>query len=199
MFKFGLKEQIAVLAIIPIVAIVFLSSQQILSQYNIVSKMAKLGAQVSLEEKISVFIHELQKERGASAGHLASKGARFKKVLTRQRKMTDSKSAIYKIATHEKLKLMIESLKNTRKQIDTFNISAKKAFTYYSRLIDNLHKINQAFATSNIKLIKIINSYKFFTMYKEYAGQERALLNEVFSRDMLKIEEYKVLSRIESG
>jgi hypothetical protein len=41
----------------------------------------------TLSSKLSLYIHETQKERGASAGFLGSKGKKFTSILPNQRKL----------------------------------------------------------------------------------------------------------------
>jgi methyl-accepting chemotaxis protein len=46
---------------------------------------------VVLNTKISLLLHETQKERGASAGYLGSKELKFKEDLLKQRTLTDAR------------------------------------------------------------------------------------------------------------
>lgn len=47
---------------------------------------------ILLSNKISLIIHELQKERGSSSGFIGSKGdEKFKQILDTQRKLSDDK------------------------------------------------------------------------------------------------------------
>ncbi|NNE88012.1 MAG: nitrate- and nitrite sensing domain-containing protein, partial [Silicimonas sp.] len=46
---------------------------------------------VSIATVVGALTHELQKERGASAGFIASEGAEFRSILTDQRKLSDEK------------------------------------------------------------------------------------------------------------
>ena len=46
-----------------------------------------------LSQKLSLLIHETQKERGASAGFLGSKGTKFVDIMPKQRINTDDKNA----------------------------------------------------------------------------------------------------------
>jgi len=50
---------------------------------------------VELSVKLSNVLHELQKERGASAGFLSSKGSKFSDTLLNQKKLTDEKLSIF--------------------------------------------------------------------------------------------------------
>ncbi len=58
-----------------------------------VDEMAELGRTADLTTGISSLVHELQKERGATALFLGSRGTRFKAPLRVQRTATDQRSA----------------------------------------------------------------------------------------------------------
>ena len=45
-----------------------------------------------LSQKLSLLIHETQKERGASAGFIGSKGSKFTQILPKQRVLTDKRN-----------------------------------------------------------------------------------------------------------
>ena len=55
------------------------------------SKLKKLDRLVEFSAKISLLVHETQKERGMSAGYLGSKGKKFADKLPSQRALTDNR------------------------------------------------------------------------------------------------------------
>lgn len=52
-------------------------------------RLAQTMTLIELSEKLSLFIHETQKERGMSAGFLGSSGKKFGDTLVSQRSLTD--------------------------------------------------------------------------------------------------------------
>ncbi len=48
-----------------------------------------------LSQKLSLMVHETQKERGASAGFIGSKGEKFIQELPKQRLLTDKRITEY--------------------------------------------------------------------------------------------------------
>ena len=78
--KLGL---IAGLVITFSIIVVGLAVSKALTERNAVTQAQKLNI---LSQKLSLLIHETQKERGASAGFLGSKGTKFVEILPKDRK-----------------------------------------------------------------------------------------------------------------
>ena len=95
MFKFlkrlSISNKIKLLTIIPLIFIIVLAIDIIYESYSKKVKLDMVNQVVILNTKISLLLHETQKERGASAGYLASKGVKFKDTLSKQRKLTDTR------------------------------------------------------------------------------------------------------------
>jgi methyl-accepting chemotaxis protein len=89
--KFSIKVKLALLVIIPIIALTIIAGNSILSSINKLSSYSKLEVAVNLSTKISKLVHETQKERGATAGFVGSGGKKFIDILPAQRLDTDKK------------------------------------------------------------------------------------------------------------
>ncbi|WP_416829653.1 nitrate- and nitrite sensing domain-containing protein, partial [Helicobacter ganmani] len=87
--KVGVK--LICLMLIPLITLIAFSLVLVSERYRIAQESALLKHGVTLATKISLVIHELQKERGTSAGFLGSKGQDFKEALQNQRKLSDEK------------------------------------------------------------------------------------------------------------
>ena len=151
-----------------------------------------------LSVKLSLLIHETQKERGASAGFLGSKGTKFVTILPKQRVHTDDKYAnlqtylgtINMETFPAELKQSITDLKNDmskitliRSRVDSQAISVKEEVTYYTSMnskILNIVSLTAKLATTQ-ELVKSLSSYTNFLKSKERAGIERAVLSSTFA------------------
>ena len=157
----------------------------------------------TLAGKLSLFIHETQKERGASAGFLGSKGKKFTDILPKQRKLTDGKLAILKTNISSiDLESFSSSLKNEiskvlsmsaqipsiRKRVDAQSISVKDSVAFYTTL--NKHILNVTSLTAKLasspELVKALSAYSNFLKSKERAGIERAVMSATFAHDSFK-------------
>lgn len=154
----------------------------------------------TLSQKLSLLIHETQKERGASAGFLGSSGKQFGDILPKQRTATTQEYSALKeyIASlelssfSEKLTEQITSLRadmdridTIRSQVDALSINAKDAVAYYTNMnakILNIVSLSAKIAASP-ELVKALDAYSNFLKSKERAGIERAVMSATFASD----------------
>lgn len=84
-----ISTKLQLLLLLPILGLIFLSSIISLERYTNYTKFQKLDELVNLSIKITSLVHELQKERGMTAGFLGSKGIKFKDKLPLQKELTN--------------------------------------------------------------------------------------------------------------
>jgi len=153
-----------------------------------------------LSQKLSLLIHETQKERGASAGFIGSKGSKFIEILPKQRKSTNEQNSVLNdyIATLDfstfsnELKSKIAAFKSDmnriisiRSQVDALSISVKDEVNYYTNMnkkILNIISLTAKLANTQ-ELVKALTTYTNFLKSKERAGIERAVLSGTFAAD----------------
>ena len=188
---------IAFMVILFSVVVVGLAINKAYTQRSGVLQAQKLNI---LSQKLSLVIHETQKERGASAGFIGSKGSKFKEILPKQRNATDSKynelttytSTLDLSNFPTELSSEISSFNSAmgkitqiRNQVDNLSISVKDEVAYYTKMnasILNIVSLTAKLATSQ-ELVKALSSYTNFLKSKERAGIERAVLSATFGAD----------------
>lgn len=74
MIRFTIKAKIMLLAILPIIAVLFFSITGIAEKVTLLRDVGDSEVLTILAVKTSAFIHETQKERGMTAGFLGSSG-----------------------------------------------------------------------------------------------------------------------------
>ena len=153
-----------------------------------------------MSQKLSLLIHETQKERGASAGYIGSKGKKFATILPTQRSATDSRyeelqSYIKSIDLNsfsEELRSDIagvsanmQRISQVRSRTDNLSISIKDEVAFYSSMNAKILDIVALTAklSDSQKLVKALNTYSNFLKSKERAGVERAVLSATFAAD----------------
>jgi len=154
----------------------------------------------TLSQKLSLVIHETQKERGASAGFIGSDGKQFGDILPKQRISTTKE--------YENLKVYLNSLdldffpKELKDEISAFNeymakiehvrskitdlsMSAKEVVSYYTEMNSKILNITSLSAklANSAELVKALDAYSNFLKSKERAGVERAVLSSTFAAD----------------
>ncbi len=151
-----------------------------------------------LSQKLSLFIHETQKERGASAGFLGSKGKKFTQILPKQRVLTNDRNKqlqayLSTLNLHlfsNELKTKISSLQSDiskinkiRSSVDSLVIGVKSEVAYYSGM--NKKALDIVALTAKLantpELVKALDAYTNFLKSKERAGIERAVLSNTFA------------------
>ena len=186
------------LLLLPILGIIILSVKISLDRYNEYIQYNMLNHSVILSNKITTLVHELQKERGMTAGFLGSKGEKFKIELPKQRLLSNKKKEQLHSFMNEinikdydkKYQDLVKSafdklskLQSMRSDISSMNITGKTAITYYTNMNSNFLEIvrkSSSFST-NTDMAQQLNSYTNFLLAKERAGIERAIGAVTFS------------------
>lgn len=199
--NFRIRTKMLIFMVIPLVTLIILSSLLIVERFSVYQESKLLNNGILLSEKISLVIHELQKERGSSLGFLGSKGGEeFGKVLQAQRKLSDEKIAqlreflkyfsidSYPQALQVSLKKSIEEINKittTRTKVDSLNVNINEVLGYYSGTISLGIKsvVEVANISTNNEITRGLVAYINFLNAKENAGQERAVLSNTFSAD----------------
>ena len=173
---------------------------QSLEKKTTLERVEKLN---TLSSKLSLFIHETQKERGASAGFIGSNGKKFTTILPKQRKLTDEKLKLLKtnISTldlnhfstnlrNELATIMSLSSKipEIRVKVSNLTISTKDSVDFYTDLNDHILKVVSLTAklADSPELVKALSAYSNFLKSKERAGLERAVLSATFANNSFK-------------
>ncbi len=160
----------------------------------------KTKQNVKLSVALSNLVHETQKERGATAGFIGSKGKKFITKLPAQRLLTNKKldialKTLKQVGTKylnseakmylNKALVQLKRLENIRKNVDQFSIGGAKAIGYYT----NMHAIfiNMIGAVTKdattVHEARDLSAWYNFIMSKERAGIERAVMSNSFARN----------------
>lgn len=199
--RFTLIQQIIIISVIPILTILFFAYSIIDREYSAYVSTDKLQSALEISFATTNLVHELQKERGLTAGFLASKGKSFSNELQAQRKISDEKRNILKgIYTNSKLSVFtnefispvgegmkqLEDLDRTRSQISSQSIAIADALKYYTSQISKYLKGVSAVGgeSSDAMLSSVAGAFSYFLNAKELAGQERAVVNGILSRNI---------------
>lgn len=196
----NLKVKIFILITLPLIAMSILMMIMLYESYQTLKSDRQLQVQIAVSTKLSLLVHELQKERGLSAGFLSSKGANFKNELRQQRGLTDIALANFTTSV-ETSKLSprhrellnagfneLQSLNATRQKADSLasNPQIAPIIGYYTKTIASLlHTIVESTKLVNeSQITRLMFGYMNFLYAKESAGLERATGNAIFSANI---------------
>jgi methyl-accepting chemotaxis protein len=195
------KNKIFLLLALPLIGFVWLSISTIKDNYSVNNEMNALSQLTRLSITYSELVHELQKERGATAGFLGSAGKNFISELNKQHIATDLKKhsgrdflAMNSFKQPQIIKLNqdvvteLEKLQVIRSQVKRLEINITKAIEYYTNLNAKLLAVSTLIAdlSNDANLTKQTIAYYNFLQGKERAGIERAVLSNVFALDEFK-------------
>lgn len=207
-YDLKVKHKLGLMILVPVFYLLYLCAVDIISKQHVVDEAHKILSLGDLAVNISALVHEVQKERGATAGFLGSKGTKFVKKLPAQRKLTDEKIRGLKnfLASFDqtpyggefkgfldKALLDLKKIDSTRGSVNTLDIKHGPALAYYTNMNSAfLHSVSYTSKLSHNPVIaRFLNSYVNFLLGKERAGIERAVLSNTFSRDSFEPGMYK--------
>ncbi len=206
-----IASKLLILILIPIMGMVFFAAT--ILKDNIVTLRNMRSTQALVEVSVSAgnLIHELQKERGMSAGFIASKGEKFSDELKKQRVVGDSmlKKLQGTIAAQggkidsikkglEKVSEQTGKLQATRTAVDSQSIDAKSTIAYFNGLIGSCLEIGFSVVgkADEPEIAMEAFSYVAFQGAKESVGQLRATVNGVLAEDAMDFPGSQRIARL---
>ena len=196
--KLSLKAKLALVVAVPIIVMLALGLNGAWQKYADYQKQELAQSLSKLVLELGEVVHELQKERGLSAGFINSKGSKFSDNFRTQHQLTDEKvsrllqamSRVDRSFVEQRYIKLLETagaplsdLRKEREQISRLALEPSESFRFYSDLI--AHLLEVAVRTGNQMpssiLSRLSNSKQALMYLKERNGQERALLTGAFS------------------
>ena len=195
-----IKFKMALLVSIPALVIFTLLSMNIYKNYTDLNELDKIEQATILATKISAMVHNTQKERGASAGYVGSKGKKFVNTMPNIRKDTDAtraemeafyKSMDFSVYPQEMQNQMndamnrLSKLDSVRNNITALNYNVPQTVGYYTPLngafLDTIAYI--AKMSSDKQMTTSLTAFTNYLYSKERAGVERAVMTGTFAKD----------------
>ncbi|MBK3331638.1 methyl-accepting chemotaxis protein [Persephonella atlantica] len=204
--RMSIKKKVLILTALPLITTILYAFILLQQNFRLYTEQSFLENSVILSTKISAVIHEIQKERGRTAGYIGSGGEKFLIELKNQRTLTDQKiqqlktyisKSITKVPPETQRELnkamdMIRQIPSMRKKVDTLSIKLSQAIKFYTDINNQFLKTIGSFArnSSDAKVTKELTAYMNFLLAKEKMGIERAVLSAVFARNRFTKELY---------
>lgn len=196
----SIKKKIIYMLIFPVLGIAYFSYIDISEKMRIDNEMLIVEKEIHLAVMASNLVHELQKERGMTAGYLGSGGKSFRNEISGQRQNVDQKLLLinqYLDNTNKSLLSQtylkqynfglerLNRLQSIRQQIDGLDIKTSEAIGFYSQTNAAFLQVISEMAKQSAlaELSIMVTAYDTFLQAKERAGIERAVLANVFAAD----------------
>lgn len=192
----SLRNKLLLLILLPFSAFAVLGFWQVSEQWQL-NQQYRLVHELSRYSALnSALAHELQKERGMSAGFLASRGNSFASELPTQQQQTDA--ALQKLLIelnasappqsvadkYRTIQSMSAQLNDKRNAVKALSLLPTDMLAYYSTLIGTLLSVvdDAAKLSPQQQLAMETSAFAALLQLKERAGLERATLSGVFGR-----------------
>ena len=190
----SIRLKLILLSLVSMLLLFIYASKLSIDEYEIYQGSEQSIGIAEAAIRLSNVLHELQKERGASAGFLSSGGTRFSSTLQQQRKLTDKKMAelaTYLSTAHDEISRTLSehidfsTIAEMRRKIDRQKVDTQKALAFYTgintSILDTVARLSTLPRVLEIR--NLLNSLVLFNSAKERAGIERAVLSATFSRN----------------
>ena len=190
--------RIAVTLLLPVLGLVFFAGAMVLERRAVMAEMAALERLAAVAPDISAVVHELQKERGASAGFIGAKGGAFASPLDAQRRETDAAIGRLRdplaafdakaygadfVRRLEAQRSRLGELAGVRTKVSDFSMPMGEMAGWYTTTIGGLLDVIGTMGTlsQDADITRSITAYIAFLQAKERAGIERAMGSNGFS------------------
>lgn len=210
-YKSNISAKLNAFLLLPVITLIFFSSITIFDKYQKLEKTQEVLQYSQVVQHFTVLIHNLQKERGLSAGALSAKGDSYQFRLAQQRKVTiDAYSKVsYLLAepahylpektiiNFQQIRQKFEHLTFIRLEID--NLADNNFFDFYTSLIsDLLQEVNVLHAmATNQETNYMVSSLIYALGLEEYAAVERGLLHGALNAQQNNTEQKDNLAPID--
>ncbi|MBT3371434.1 MAG: methyl-accepting chemotaxis protein [Rhodospirillaceae bacterium] len=188
----SIGKKLALAVLLPVIGLMVISSQLVHDRYQTMADMGRVRMLADFAPTVSALVHELQKERGRSAGFIGSKGKKFVDTLPAQRTDTNGKRAAFETAYKsfaftafdaelaaqaETAFSQLQALPGMRGQVDGLKTTVPGMAKYYTSTIAKLLGVVAQMLRNSTddQVSKSIGGYIAFLQAKERAGQERAM------------------------
>ncbi len=203
----SIRFKISLMVLIPALVVIALTIFLIRENVSSIAQSGGLRSMLNISTSMSLVVHELQKERGNSAGFIGSKGTQFRDELAEQRVLTDEKikdlnvlisqidlssfSSDYVRDLNEGLD-NLKKLSSIRADVDALSGKQGAAIPYYTSTIGSLLDtvLFASTMSTNNMTTKHLFSYVNFLYAKEMAGLERATVNGALTSGRFTDETY---------
>ena len=191
------KQKLILLVLIPLLATLFFSLSNLTTLTSKKGQLEEIHGLIMFTIANNALVHELQKERGATAVYIGSKGKKFSQELANQRKLTNKAHENFNAelngfsSDNDKVNSIILTIKSglvelesIRSRSDDFSIPLSQAIGYYTSQNHQMLSLTGFFSViSPTETVSTAIAYYVLLEAKERAGIERAVASGGFAKD----------------
>ncbi|MDQ7733829.1 nitrate- and nitrite sensing domain-containing protein [Halomonas sp. SpR1] len=198
--RMSMRFKFACVLLLPLLALAWFAAQGIMERRATVQEFDRLHALTQLAQLAGDAVHQMQLERGMTAGFLGSEGEAFGSRLSEQRPNTDAAAKAFQAQRDNLDKALLtpavvqqlnaidaqwQRQTQLRKQVDDLKITMDDALIHYTGINGQLMAFVGALShlTSEGNIARQLSAYYQLLEAKDLAGIERALLANAFAAD----------------
>ncbi|MCP4074465.1 MAG: methyl-accepting chemotaxis protein, partial [Hyphomicrobiales bacterium] len=195
-----IARKLNLIMVLPVAALVLLSSLITYQEYHKSSQLNKLEKLVLYSPSLTNLVHELQKERGISAVYIGSSGKngsadkvdnqytqtnKFRELFDKATAEFDKAAYGSEFSGHvDRVVTNLDKLDGERSKVGKLDSSVPQMAKYYTGAIASMLGTVKymALLSDNATILSQVVGYTNFLQAKEYSGQERAMGANGFSK-----------------
>ncbi|MEM6415840.1 MAG: methyl-accepting chemotaxis protein [Pseudomonadota bacterium] len=178
-----LVHKLLLIAAIPLIVLSISSMSNVVSTLSERATAKSVVSGVDAAVSATALVHQLQIERGASAGFLGSRGANFGSELSVRRNEVDQvitqirADGLFELPRLKSVEQRLNSLQATRGRVDGLAISGSEAAAFYTQTIEGLIDFARGSIDASATAAITSQAQAFFAMTtaKEMAGRQRSM------------------------
>ncbi|UAL45091.1 methyl-accepting chemotaxis protein [Shewanella inventionis] len=189
-----ISRKLALLVLPPLLTSILFGGMYVHNEYRTQQQLALVIDLSNVAIINSALVHELQKERGMSAGFIGSKGQSFNDALPSQRNQTDSRINRFEQfahdddfpvqlqTTYDKVVSLLTQLDAMRGKVSNLTVAVPEQVSFYTQINTLLLSMVDEAASQSLdsELSMRLKALSAFLQLKERAGIERAVLSTTF-------------------
>jgi len=197
-------SKLLLLVAVPVVALLTISFLQLNERWETKTEMQRMEHFVAISIMAGELIHALQIERGYSAGYVGSQGRQFGREREDAISSTNQRVAAFQRAAdtnslgqnHESqlrnILAELDQLSGLRTSVANVSLTGLELVEKYNVIVNDLLDMVQKLVTSvnESSIVELGIAYVSLLQGKEYAGQERAFLSNIFSAKTINAEQF---------
>ena len=212
-YRISMKMKLFIALFPLLLALIWFAGSGMVSRIDTEQQMNTIGQLTTLARSAGDVVHQLQRERGMSAGFIGARGQQFRDELAAQRKLTDEALVTLNqvltdtdkdllqgdvAATLKTFNESIQSLDATRTAINGLTIDSPKASQFYTQTIAGVLNFvgGMGHLSTSGSMVNELAAYYSLLNLKEQAGVERALLSNIFSMDRFDDGQFRMFSDV---
>ncbi|QGQ99215.1 response regulator [Paenibacillus psychroresistens] len=197
-----INSKLMIMVLIPMLGLLYFSVVEVVAKLSNLSEMNRSEGMTKLAVNTNDVIHELQKEKGLVAGYYGKKTVSIQNNMLEQRKETSlsidilkehlkgfSKNYFGETFANNLVESMgnLDKLKMEQTFIDENSSDEKSVIAYYTDTIEKFFGLmeNVKLLDTDTEISNKLSAYINFSRSKSAVSKERALLNNVFSRNLI--------------